>query len=79
MMATQLVQVETGAGGFTAYARHANREHSATATSPDLAARLAATGLHSLQLVDVKSAERVQPRTWRVTFRHGALVQEAAR
>lgn len=79
MIATQLVTIETAAGGFTAYARQGAREHQATATSPELAARLAAAGLHGLQLIDVRGAERLKPGTWSCTFRHGALVQEGSR
>jgi hypothetical protein len=78
-MVSQLITVATEAGCFVAYARSGTLEHEATSTSAELAVRLAAAGVHRLQLVDVASAQRLQPGTWRVTFRHGALVQEASR
>lgn len=78
-MPSQLVTVVTEAGAQTAYARADGREHQATSSSAELAARLAAAGVHRVQLPDVASAERLREGMWRVTFRHGALVQEAAR
>lgn len=79
MIATQLVTVESSPCGYIAYARKGPREHQVKSTSADLAARLAAAGLHQRCLVDVKSVAHIGARVWQVYFRHGALVQEAAR
>lgn len=62
-MSSVIVNVDTGAGGFTAYAKQGPREHSSTATSPELAARLAAAELFQ-QPIDHVRAERKQPGVW---------------
>lgn len=59
-----LVSVDTASGGFCATARQGGREHDAMASSPELAARLAASALLGRELHDVR-AERVKPGVWR--------------
>ena len=61
-----IVNVETAAGGFRAYARQGPREHQASATSPELAARLAGAELLNLEVHYVR-AERKQPGIWAAT------------
>ncbi len=75
---TQLVAIETRAGGFSAIARASNREHQASASSPDLAARLAAAGLHGLSLSEVQSCQRESPGLWKVTFKYTAFKRRSA-
>lgn len=63
-MSAVLVSVDTASGGFAATARQGVREHEAMASSPELAARLAASALLALELPDVR-AEWVSPGVWR--------------
>jgi hypothetical protein len=59
-------------------ARTSTREHTATATSPDLAARLAAVGLHGLSLSEVQSSHREGQGLWKVTFKYTAFKRRSA-
>lgn len=62
-MSNLIVTVQAAQAGFTGYARQGAREHQATATCPELAARLAAAELFGADLPTVR-AEHKQGGTW---------------
>lgn len=66
-----IVHVEPSGNGWRATARQGAHEYEANASSPELAARLAAAGLTGRDASEVR-ADRQQPGIWRCTFKGGA-------
>lgn len=62
-----IVTIEAGAG-FKATARQGPHEHEATASSPILAAKLAAAGITGREAHEAQ-VERKAPNTYAVTFK----------